>query len=111
MAIKIVSALITLVLLLALAVVVFAFMIIAMNGYSGSDAEWGIYAYLGLAVLVTALMSAGAAVLGGRLMRKGKHAALAVFISSAVFTTIGAALVCVSGFAGIMVAEIVRRNF
>lgn len=111
MAAKIISALITLILLLALAVVVFAFMIIIMNGFSESDAKWGIYGYLGLSVLITALMSAGAAVLAGRLMRKEMATALVIFISSAVFTVIGAMLMCVSGFVGVMIADIVRRNF
>ncbi len=111
MAAKIVSALVTLILLLALAVVVFAFMIIIMNGFSESDAKWGIYGYLGLSVLVTALMSAGAAVLAGRLMKKEMHIALVVFISSAVFTAIGATLICVSGFVGVVIADIVRKNF
>nr|MBA3352879.1 hypothetical protein [Blastocatellia bacterium] len=57
MAIKITAFLLTLLINIAVGVAVFLFMLLAMNGYSESDATYGLGAYIVLAVIVTLLMS------------------------------------------------------
>ncbi len=108
---KIGAALITLAFHIVVGAVVLVFMLVIMNGFSESDATWGIGAYIVLAVVVTMAMCAGAAFLAHRLAKRELHSLLVTLISAAVFSTVGATLVSVSGFIGVMVADIVRRNF
>lgn len=111
MNVKIVAAIITFVLSIAICVVIFAVMLVAMNGFSESDANWGILLYLILALMTTVLMSVGAAIFAGRLGKRSIHVAIIVLSSSSVFTLIGAVLLSLSALAGIVAADIVRRNF
>lgn len=111
MAAKIAAAMITFGLHLAVGAVVFVSMLVVMNGFSESDARWGIIAFIALAAGVTLLMTAGAVVLAHRLGKREIHGVAATLIAAAVCSVIGGALVSASGFIGVAVAEIARKNF
>lgn len=75
-----------------------------------SDATWGIAAF-GLLVAGTVIIAAVTAGWLATLFEKRQmHAALAVFLSSLISTVAGGVLIGVSGFLGIVVADIVRKN-
>jgi hypothetical protein len=110
MAAKIAAAVLTLLLTIAISVAVFVFMLVAMNGFSERDATWGIAAYAVLVVIVGLLSTGAATVLAGRFARRQMHGAIAVSLAVVVCSLIAAGLVAASGFAGVIVADVVRRN-
>jgi len=110
MAVKLASAFITLVLLVAIAVVLFAAMLVIMNGFSESDATWGIAAFGLLVIGICILATVTAAWLAERFAKKEMHAALNVVLSSLVSTLVGSVLLGASGFVCVIVADMVRRN-
>ena len=111
MAVKLASAFITLVLLVAIAVVVLAAMLVIMNGFSENDATWGIAAFGLLVVMICILATVTSARLAARFAKKEMHNALNIVLSTLVSTIVGGVLLGASGFAGVIVADIVRRNF
>jgi hypothetical protein len=111
MAAKITAFLITLLLCIAIGIVALATMLIAMNGYSESDAVWGLGAFVLLALIGTALMVLGAFFLAGFLTKKEYGPVAAAIIAILVFSIFGSALLIVSALIGVGVAEIVRVNF
>lgn len=111
MAPKIVSAIITFLINIAVGVVVLATMIIAMNGYSESDAMWGLGAFIVLALGVSLLMSLGAYIASGMLIKRQFGAVSSSLISIVVFSFLGGSLKFVCSLIGVGVAELVRVNF
>lgn len=111
MAVKIAAFLITLVLNAAAGVVMFFFLIVALNGFQGSDAEYGIIAYIAAAVLVSLIMATGAAIGAHIFKKRGLHGAAAVAIPAVVLSAIGAGLKFVCAIIGIAVADYVRVNY
>ena len=111
MAIKIAAFVITLLINAAIGVAVFFFMLLAMNGYNGSDAEYGLGAYIILAILISLLMSGGAVVAVQMLMKREFRAGIAALIAIPIFSVIGAVLKIVSSIIGILIAEYVRVNY
>ncbi|MFZ1700147.1 MAG: hypothetical protein WBO10_09830 [Pyrinomonadaceae bacterium] len=111
MAAKIIALIVTLVASLAAGVFVFLGILVAMNGYSESDASYGLIAYVALALLVSLLMGISAFLLTGRLIKSEFGPATAVLIASVAFSLLGATLKGVCGLVGIGVAEFVRVNF
>ena len=111
MAPKIAAFLITLVVNLNAGVAVFIFMLLAMNGFSESDSNYGIAAYIVLASIVSITMSIGAVMLTRLLSARHYRSVASVSIASLVFSVTGAILKVVCAFIGIVVAEIVRVNF
>lgn len=111
MAAKIIAALVTFVLNIAVGVVVLATMIIAMNGYSESDATWGLGAFIVLAFVVALLMGLGTFLFAGFLTKKQYSAVAAAIIPILVFSVVGTGLEVVAGGVGVGVAELVRVNF
>lgn len=108
---KIVATIITCVLNLAIGVVVFAVLVISMNGFSGDSAEAGLISYIVLAVVVTIVMSFGAFLLTGRLIKREFSGVVAALIAVPVFCVIGAVFKIVCIFLAILIAEFVRVNF
>jgi hypothetical protein len=108
---KIAALLITLIINIAIGVAVFFFMLLAMNGYSESDASYGLVTYLVLAVIVTLLMSAGAAFLVHVLLKRKFTALVSVLISVPIFSVAGAGLKIVCSIIGVAIAEYVRVNY
>ena len=111
MAPKIISAIITFLINIAVGVVVLATMILAMNGYSESDAAWGLGAFVVLGFVVALLMALGAFLLAGFFTNKQYGAFAAVIIPILVFAIVGAGLEIVTGGIGVAIAEIARVNF
>ena len=110
MAVKIAAVLVTLLLTLGVGFVVFIFMLIAMNGFSERDANWGIGAFALLVVLIAAAASSAAGVLARRFASRKMHSAIAIVLAIVISSVVGGGLVGASGFAGVVVADIVRRN-
>ena len=111
MAAKIAALLITLLLGIALGVVVLAFMIVAMNGYSERDAAWGIGVFAGLALIIASVTSVLAFFFAGTLIKKEFSPLLAASIPIPVFTTAALILEIFACLIGIGVAEFVRVNY
>lgn len=111
MSAKIIAALVTLILNIAFGVVVLATMIIVMNGYSESDATWGLGAFVVLAVVVAVLMALGAFFMAGFLTKKQYGAIATAIIPILVFSIVGVGLEVVAGGVGVGIAEFVRVKF
>jgi hypothetical protein len=108
---KIISGVTAAVLTGASAVVIFFFMLLVMNGFSESDATWGLVAYIALS-LGTALLVAGAAVaIVHFLLKKQFSSAVAALISVAICTCIGVVAEIISSVVGILIADFVRVNY
>lgn len=108
---KIIAAIITCLINIAAGVVIFFMMLVAMNGFSGSDAEWGLGAYIILALIISLSMSLGAFLLSGLLLNKQFSSVTAALIAIAVFAIAGIVLKIVSSLIGIGVADYVRVNY
>jgi len=111
MAAKIAAFVITFLINAAIGVVIFFFMLIAMNGFSEGDAEKGLMAYVALAFVVSILMSTCAFLLAGYLLKKGFSGAVAALIAVPIFSLVGGVLKVVCSIIGIAVAEYVRVNY
>lgn len=111
MGIKIAAFMITLLVNFAAGVAIFFFLLLAMNGYSESDAQYGLSAYVTLGILVTFLMSSGAALLVHILLKRNFSKAVAALIAVLVFCVAGIALKIISSMIGILIADYVRVNY
>jgi len=93
---KLIAFLLTVLVLLAAGTVVFFMMLVAMNGFSESDAIWGLGVYVVLTLLVTVAMGTGG---------------VSCLIAVPVFSLIGMVCEVIGSLIGVALAEIVRRNF
>ena len=110
MAGKVAAFLITLLINFAAGVAIFFFMLLAMNGYSESDATWGLGFYIVLALLVSASMSAAAFLAVQLMIKREINAAAAAVLAIPIFSVIGAGLKIVCGFLGVLISEYVRTH-
>jgi hypothetical protein len=108
---KLTAFALTLLINIAIGVALFFFMLILMNGFSGSDAEPGLIAYVVLGLIVSVLMGTGAFLLTRFLMKKEMNGAIAALIAVPVFSVVGGGLKVVCAFIGIGIAEYVRVNY
>jgi len=111
MALKIAAFLITLVLCLAAGIVVFAALIIALNGYSESDALYGIIAFAVLSLIAALAMGLFSAFGAKVLAARGQQKWMAVLIAVIIFSIIGALAEVAAAAISIGIAEAVRVNF
>ena len=111
MAPKIIACLLTLTANVVAGSFVFLVMLITMNGYSESDAMFGIVVYVVLAVLVTILMSASAVLLVGNLQKRKFSGVASAVIAVIVFSVTGAVLKAISGVIAVGIAEFMRVNY
>ena len=95
----------------AAGVVIFFVMLMAMNGYSESDAMYGFGVFIVCAVLITFTMSLLAALLAARLKKREFRAISAVLIGTVVFSATGVVLKVICSVIGVGVAEFVRVNY
>jgi hypothetical protein len=110
MSAKILTALITLLINIAIGVAIFFVLLLAMNGYSESDATYGLGSYVVLALIVSLLMSTCAAVLVHILMKRQFRGWTAALIAVPSFSIIGGGLKVVCSIIGVAVAEYARVN-
>lgn len=111
MAPKLIAAIVTFLLNAAAGFFVFFALLLALNGYSESDATYGIAVYIVLALIVSLAMGTLAALSTHVLVKRGWGTAGAVMLAVTAFSAAGAVLKVVCGFAGVLAAELVRANF
>lgn len=111
MALKIVTFFLTLIVNIAAGVAVLLVMLVAMNGYSESDALYGIVAFLFLALSVSLLMATLAALVAARLVKREYTPIVSGLIAVTAFSIVGAILKAVCCIIGIGISEFVRVNF
>jgi hypothetical protein len=93
-------------------VAIFFLMLLAMNGFNESDAEYGLGIYIVLAVLVSLAMSAGAVAAVHLLVMKRKlRGGIAALIAVPLFSILGAVLKIVSSIIGVLIADYIRVNY
>lgn len=111
MAAKISALVGTLLINFLIGIAVFFVLIIAMNGYSESDATYGIVTFIASGLLVTLLMGLGALLTVNFLAKRQYSGAASVLIAIVIFSVIGAVLKALCGLVSVGVAELVRINF
>jgi O-antigen/teichoic acid export membrane protein len=108
---KIAALLVTLTAGLAGGVAILFFMLVAMNGYSESDATWGLGIYILLALVASVSMGFVAFFVTGRLIKREFSSVIASLITIAIFSLVGFGLEIVSSLIGVGIAEFVRVKF
>ena len=111
MAAKIIAFIFTLLLNIVIGVVVFFMMLMGMNGFSESDANYGFVTYIVLAVAVSLVTATLATVTTHLLMKRAFGAVVASLIGIVCFTMIGGVLKVVCSIIGILVADFLRVNY
>ncbi len=108
---KIVAAIITCVLNLAIGVVVLSIFVISLNGFSARAGQAALITFIVLGLAVTIAMSLGAFWLAGYLIKRDFSSVVSALIAVPVFSVVGAVLKIVCVLIGILIAEFVRVNF
>lgn len=108
---KITALLVTMAANIAAGVAILFFMLIAMNGYSESDAVWGLGLYVFLALVVSVAMGLTASVVAGRLVKREFNPVVAALIAISIFSLVGFGLEIVCSLVGVGLAEFVRIKF
>lgn len=85
--------------------------LLAMNGFSESDASWGLGAYIILSLVIVVVMSAASVVGVHFLVKRAFSSAVAALIATLASSIIGVIATVVSSIIGIMIADFVRRNY
>ncbi len=111
MNVNVISLLITLLASSIFALAALFIMMVALNGYSGSDANFAFIAYAALALAVILITSGLASFSTGGLVRRGYKVWFAVPIASIGFSFLAFVFIVIAAFLGGAVAEIVRVNF
>lgn len=108
---RIAAFILTLLLNIAAGVAIFFFMLLAMNGFSESDANYGLVTYIVMSLVVTMTMAFLSSVVVGRLLGRNFGTVSAVAISVLVFSVVGIGLKIICSIVGILIADHVRTNY
>ncbi len=111
MAVKIAAFVLTLLINIGIGFALFFVMLVAMNGYSESDATYGLVSFAILGIIVSFLMATLAAFAAGKLIKRELNPILSVLIAVIVFSLFGAFLKVVCSIIGVGISEFVRVNF
>lgn len=111
MASKLVALTATLIVNIIAAIIILFGMLVAMNGFSESDATWGLGAFVVLALVVTFCASVCSFFLTGVLVKRQMSPVISALISVAVFSVVGIGLQIISSLIGVGIAEFVRVNY
>lgn len=111
MAAKIIAFIVTLLINTASAIIILFGMLVAMNGFSESDATWGLGVYIVIAFAAAILMGAAAVFFAGLLLKRQLHAAVSAILAILGFSVAGVAIDIVASLIGIGVAEYVRVSY
>jgi uncharacterized membrane protein len=111
MAAKLAALFITLLINITVGAAIFAFMLLAMNGYSESDATWGLATFLVLGIVVTLSMSAAAYLAVQSMIKRNFNAAVSALIAIPIFSVTGAGLKIVCSFIGVSISEYIRTHY
>jgi len=104
------AASITFVIDVVVAVIIGVFLLVAMNGYSEGPATWGLGAYLAAAVSTCSLAAFAASSLTRVYLQRATSTFAGVFLSVSVSAGAGIALLVVSSFIAVGVAEYARTH-
>ena len=107
---KIVSAIITFILLAASGVLSFFLLLLGLNGFSESDAAPAIYLFIGIAVFSTIVLSIGSYFLTNYLIKKSFNAILAVIISIVAAVAVGLLVDFGAVFGSAILASEIRQS-
>lgn len=107
---KILAFLLTFAINAVAGIAILILMLVAMNGYSESDAQWGLIAYVVLAAAVSIAASFGAVVANAALVRRQFSTLLALLIAVPALSILAVVLEIIASLAGVGVAEYVRLN-
>ena len=110
MFLKVASFVLTLVADVIIGVLILVFLLIAMNGFGERVATWGLAVYVILAVFISILSSTAAYFFSARMIARGKSAVMSVLLISGVCVAIGLVGEVISGFVGVVIAEIMRTK-
>lgn len=108
---KIAAFLLTMTACITAAVISLSVLIIAMNGYSESDAMWGLAAFVALAFLASIISAIGSIILSSKMLARQNSALKILLVAVPIFSVVGVGFVFVSALIGIGVAEFVRVKF
>lgn len=111
MAAKIATLVLTFIINIAIGIVVLFFMLLAMNGYSESDATPGLISFIVLSFFISMAMSFAGFFVAGKLIRKDFKPITSALISVPIFCVIGGVLIAISSAIGIGIAEYIRVNY
>ena len=111
MPVKVAAFLLTLIIDILAGVVILFVMLIGMNGYSESDAQWGLAAFVILSISISVLMAVAAVFLVKTMVRKQFSPAIALLTAVPAFSAIGVVLELISSLIGVGIAEFVRVNY
>lgn len=108
---KIAAFLLTMTACITAAVIALSVLILAMNGYSESDAMWGLGTFVVLAILASLIAGVGSIILGSKLMTRQFSVVRSLLIAVAVFSVVGIGLNLASAVVALGIAEFVRLNY
>jgi len=96
----------------AVAVLLFFFLLLGLNGFSERDAKWSIWLFLIGAALVT-ILAAVAGIFTTKFfsVKKGVNVIWAALISILIFSFLGAGINFLITFVGFFLAEAVRQSY
>jgi len=92
-------------------IVILFTMLMAMNGYSESDAMWGLGTFVVFAFLASVFAGIGSIILVSRLQTRQFSVAKGLLIAIPVSSIVGVGLIFASALIGVGVAEFVRVNY
>ena len=92
-------------------VIVLFIMLIAMNGFSESDANWGFGAFILLTLLFSASLGFLAFIVCGALIKRGFKPFVSALIAVPMSSIVAVGLEVAASAAGIAIAEYVRVNY
>lgn len=96
---------------IAFGVVTLLFLLLAMNGYSESDATYGLATFVLLAIATALSMSLAGFLLSRLLERRDFKSSISALIAIPSFSVVGAVLIIAAAAIGVGVAEYVRVNY
>ncbi|HQZ95745.1 MAG TPA: hypothetical protein PLP21_05470 [Pyrinomonadaceae bacterium] len=108
---KIAAFLLTVTACITAAVILLSVLILAMNGYSESDAMWGLGTFVVFAFLASVFAGIGSIILVSRLQTRQFSVAKGLLIAIPVSSIVGVGLIFASALIGVGVAEFVRVNY
>lgn len=108
MTVKLAVFLITMTVIIVAGGVIFLLILLAMNGFSESDAMWGLGAYLILTLIVAILSGIGSSFMAASLVKKQYRPVVSALITITIFSIMAVALEIICSFIGAGVAEFVR---
>lgn len=108
---RIIGAVLTLLINAAATLLVLFMLLLAMNGYSESDATPGLAVFMVISLIATLAMATAAFLFSGLLLRKGFRQVPSVLIATPAASALGIVIIVIASFVSVGVAEFVRVNF